>query len=79
MTRTLRTNQRLRRWTLAMVGMVLLGLLWQQVFLMTGLLWWNAPARGEAVKRPDPPRFRAPSTDWVDLDAYLRTHPVWQF
>lgn len=59
-------------------AVVALAILWHQVFAMTGLLWWNAPAGGAKAPRPAPPHITPPPTDWVDLDAYLRTHPVWQ-
>lgn len=68
---------RLRGWAMTLAAAVVLGLLWFQVFLMTGVLWWAAPSAEVPVERPDPPRFRPPATDWVDVDAYLRTHPVW--
>jgi hypothetical protein len=51
--------------------------LWLQVFAMTGLLWWNAPSAARPVARPAAPRLPQLQTGWVDVDAYLRTHPVW--
>lgn len=51
--------------------------LWLQVFAMTGLLWWNAPVAARPVARPPVPPLPPVQTDWVDVDAYLRNHPVW--
>ncbi len=55
---------------------VVLAGLWYGVFELTGLLWWNA-AGGGTVPPPAPVVFEAVDTEWVDLDAYLRTHPRW--
>lgn len=62
----------------ALIAVLALALLWNYVFAMTGLLWWNADAPGEAIARPDPPKLPTVQTEWVDVDAYLRTHPVWR-
>ena len=53
------------------------GLLWRQVFLMTGILWWQAP---RPAARPEPPpavAFAPANTAWIDLPTYLRNHPNW--
>ena len=65
-------------WVLALVAAVVLGVLWYQVFAMTGLLWWDASSAATKVARPSPPQIPQLQTDWVDVDTYLRTHPVWQ-
>ena len=61
---------------------ILVAALWHQVFAMTGLLWWNAPGGAQTanVSRPAPPplRIRPPDTSWVNLQAYLKTHPRWE-
>ncbi len=72
-----RTNEQLRRRVLVVMAVLVLALLWHQVFVMTGVLWWNAPAQATPVTRPHAPRLRAPASGWVDVDTYLRTHPVW--
>jgi hypothetical protein len=57
--------------------LIVVGLLWRQVFLMTGILWWQAP---RPVTRPAPPPaavFPPVNTGWIDLDTYLSHHPVW--
>jgi hypothetical protein len=51
--------------------------LWYWVFTLTGLLWWNAPV-GQRVAPPAPIVIKPPSTGWVDVPAYQRTHPVWR-
>ncbi|NSW58430.1 MAG: hypothetical protein HPY44_20670 [Armatimonadetes bacterium] len=71
-------NPAASNWVLAIVAVVALGLLWQQVFAMTGVLWWDAPSDVQKVPRPAPPVIQPPDTDWVDLKAYLGTHPVWR-
>jgi len=60
------------------LAVVILAVLWQQVFAMTGLLWWNADAPATKAPRPKAPVISPPPSEWVDVDAYLRTHPVWQ-
>jgi len=64
---------------LALVGIVLLCLLWHQVFTMTGLLWWDAPDRQQPVARPAVVEIAPPDKDWVDVEAYLNTHPIWRY
>ena len=57
--------------------LVVTALLWRQVFLMTGILWWQAP---RPASRPVPPpavTFAPVTTDWIDLPTYLRHHPAW--
>jgi hypothetical protein len=66
------------QWLWAAVAILALGLLWHQVFAMTGLLWWDATAAATKVTRPAAPHIQAPATGWVDVDAYLRTHPEWR-
>jgi multidrug efflux pump subunit AcrA (membrane-fusion protein) len=70
-------SSRQRFWLACLVGIVLIGLLWQQVFAMTGVLWWNAPPVEEPVSAPAPLPAATVETGWVDLDAYLETHPHW--
>lgn len=73
------TSQRdWRSLALIFLAVVLVLVLWQQVFMMTGLLWWNAP---QATVRVSPPRPLATGqldTSWVDLGAFLGTHPEWE-
>jgi hypothetical protein len=71
-------GNKLRSWALVLVCILALAVLWHQVFAMTGVLWWNAPTAGKPVPRPAPPHIAPVTTDWVDLDAYLRNHPTWQ-
>ena len=58
--------------------LVVMGLLWRQVFAMTGLLWWQAPQAADHPAPPPPAQFKQLSTAWVDLPAYQKTNPVWQ-
>ena len=71
-------NRRLRltRWGLA-IFLVVVALLWRQVFLMTGILWWQAPRPETRPAPPPAPRVQPANTGWIDLDTYLRNHPVW--
>lgn len=71
-------RQRLRSWALTLAAVLVVAFLWHQVFTMTGLLWWNAQAQGPSLARPAPPRLPAIDTSWVDVDAYLKTHPTWE-
>ena len=78
MTRPAPTTSRSRRCAIVLLAAITLGFLWHQVFVMIGLLWWDAPAGASPVKRPDPPNIGVLNTSWVDVDAYLRNYPVWQ-
>jgi len=53
-------------------------LLWQQVFAVTGVSRWQQTV---ISLRPAPPQaldLEQLHTDWVDLEIYQQTHPVWQ-
>ena len=74
---------RKRNMIATVILVVLVAVLWHQVFAMTGLLWWNAPGGTQAANlaRPAPPpplKIRPPDTSWVNLQAYLKTHPRWE-
>lgn len=63
----------------AIIGfLVAVGLLWRQVFVMTGILWWQAPRAAERPAPPPPAQFKQVPTDWVDLEAYQKANPMWQ-
>ncbi len=66
-----------RTWLLVALAVLMIGLAWHQVFLMTGILWWDAPQT--VVRQPAPPPLQLEplDTSWVDLSAWQRTHPVW--
>ena len=59
------------------VFLLVVGLLWRQVFVMTGILWWQAPQAAERPAPPPPAQFREVRTDWVDLPTYQKMNPVW--
>ncbi|NLO74731.1 MAG: hypothetical protein GX100_11580 [candidate division WS1 bacterium] len=69
-------RSRLTIWALA-AFLLVTALLWRQVFVMTGILWWQAPQPAERPLPPPPAVFAPADTDWVDLEIYLRNHPVW--
>lgn len=76
-------NSRLRHiwWVkVALIVVILLGigLLWNQVFVITGIIGPDSGLAIGKVPPPAPPDIKDPRTDWVDLQIYLRTHPVWQ-
>ena len=56
---------------------VLVLLAWQQVFAMTGVLWWDAPQCATPVALPVPLPESRLITFWVDPQAFLKTHPEW--
>lgn len=60
------------------LALALVVILWRQVFVMTGILWWNAPHDKAVVARPAAPEIPPPDTGWVAPAAYLHTHPVWR-
>jgi hypothetical protein len=76
--RTSRTPHPWRSWAIALLAIVLLAVMWQQVFTMTGVLWWNAPQAEKPYPRPRAVHIRPVPTDWVDVDAYLKNNPEWQ-
>ena len=57
---------------------VVVVLLWQQVFTMTGVSRWHEPPVVEHPAPPEPISIAPLATGWVDLKLYQQTHPVWQ-
>ncbi len=65
--------------TIAIVlGVLAVLLLWHQVFVMTGVLWWNAPAPAERLPGFAAIRLPRPDISLVDLDLYMSAHPEWR-
>lgn len=66
-----------RSWLLTIVAIVVIAAAWHQVFMMTGILWWDAP-EGAVHRAPPPPLELKPlDTSWVDLEVWQRNYPVW--
>ncbi len=59
------------------LGALLVLLAWHQVFVMTGVLWWNAPQSTATVAVPPPLPEANLNTAWVNPGAFLKTHPEW--
>ncbi len=55
-----------------------IGLLWNHVFLITGIVQPSPTESVSQLPAPSPPEIKPVSTDWVDLEVYLRNHPTWQ-
>ncbi len=69
------------RWLkIALIIVILLGVgvLWNQIFIITGIIGSQSAMSIGPVPPPNPPEIKEPRTDWVDLQIYLRTHPVWE-
>lgn len=69
---------RLKRATLIAAMVLAVALPWQQVFAVTGVSRWQQTA---ISLRPAPPQaldLEQLHIDWVDLEIYQQTHPVWQ-
>lgn len=66
-----------QRWVLTIVIIVLVAFAWHQVFVMTGILWWNAPEPDVQLTAPDPVEYGKIDASWVDIESWHRTHPVW--
>ncbi len=66
-----------RRWLLVALAVLAIGVAWQQVFAMTGILWWDAPAGAVVQPAPLPLQLQPLDTSWVDLSVWQRTHPEW--
>lgn len=60
------------------LGALAVLLLWQQVFAMTGVLWWNAPVAAERLPALETVPLARPNISLVDLPAYLAAHPQWR-
>jgi hypothetical protein len=72
----MRTRLKLTRWGLV-AFLVVVALLWREVFLMTGILWWQAPRPADRPLPPPPATFAPADTQWIDLNAFLAHHPTW--
>lgn len=77
MSAKLASNVRLRV-VLLVILLVGIGLLWNQVFVITGIVGSSPNAAISPLPPPPPPEIKPVSTDWVDLEVYLRNHPTWQ-
>ena len=62
---------------LVLLAVILLAAAWHQVFVMTGILWWDAPRAAVQQQPPPPLEFAELDSSWIDLEAWQRTHPVW--
>ena len=67
-----------RHLIVAILGLLAVLFLWHQVFVMTGVLWWNAPDTGQRLPALDTLHLPPVNTHLVDLPAYLATHPEWR-
>ncbi|HEY3397126.1 MAG TPA: hypothetical protein VGM19_05635 [Armatimonadota bacterium] len=59
------------------IFLVVVGLMWREVFVLTGILWWQAPRSADRPAPPPPAQFKTPATDWIDLQVYYKSHPEW--
>jgi hypothetical protein len=62
-------------WTVLVLVAVALAA-WQAAFLATGI--GRGDAQTSRVAPPPPVGLPPVDTSWVDLETYLRNHPVWQ-
>ena len=72
------TRRKFQRAAVLVIVIIAVALLWHLVFVMTGVSRWQQVT---AVQRPAPPQpvsLPPLSTDWVDLEVYKQTHPVWR-
>ena len=67
----------LKKWALTVLVVAIVALAWHHVFVMTGILWWDAPEPERQLQPPAPMDFGDVDTSWVDIAAWQRTHPVW--
>ena len=65
------------KWLVVIAVVIVVAIAWHQVFVMTGILWWDAPSA--AVQQTPPPALELPppDTSWIDMEAWQKTHPVW--
>lgn len=68
---------KLKQWAVTLLVVAIVAFAWQQVFVMTGILWWNAPEPDRELEPPEPVDFGEVDTSWVNLETWQRTHPVW--
>ncbi len=70
-----------RSWLWIVLILIMLAgvaLLWQQVFVITGIVSTSSTEPAIKLPPPTPPEIEPVSTDWVDLEVYLETHPRWE-
>lgn len=60
-------------WVLLLAAVVVV--VWNAVFVVTGLV--GGPPAPSKVERPAAVALPQPDADWVNLDAWRRTHPSW--
>lgn len=70
--------QNKRLWIVYLVGLLLVLGLWHQVFVMTSVLWWNAPPPAERLTALEPINLPPPDISLIDTKAFLETHPEWR-
>jgi len=63
---------------ITLLGLLAVLVLWHQVFVMTGVLWWNAPDTGQRLPVFETLHLPPVDTHLVDLPAYLAAHPEWR-
>lgn len=63
---------------LLLAGLLIIFGLWHSVFLMTGVLWWNAPTPTHRLPPLEPIVIARPDIQFVDLEGYLAAHPHWR-
>ncbi len=68
---------RYRTWFFSALAVLLIVVAWHQVFMMTGILWWNAPQLVQQQAPPAPLELRPLDTQLIDLEAWQKTYPVW--
>jgi len=71
------TRRKFQRAAVLVLIIIAVALLWHLCFVMTGVSRWQQVTAAQRPAPPQPVRLSPLSTDWVDLEIYQQTHPVW--
>ena len=71
-------RRKLQRAAVLVIIIIAVALLWHLVFVMTGVSRWQQVTAAQRPAPPQPVSLSPLSTDWVDLEVYQQTHPMWR-
>ena len=72
------SRRKFQRAAAIVIIIIAVALLWHLVFVMTGVSRWQQTTSVQRPAPPQPVNLGPLHTDWVDLEIYQQTHPVWR-